>query len=562
MRTPRSPLITLSTLALAGSLALSACGTEATMSADTSATTTDTTTATTTADAAIGTYVALTELTELTYDQLAVADFDVETSGARAVTLADGATQEAEGVTVDGDVVTLTQGGAYVLTGSLTAGKVVIDAGEEDVTVVLDGVDITSPGVGALVVANADDVQLVLEAGSENSLADAQGATATDDVNATLFSTADLWIGGDGSLTVAAAEDGITSKDSLVIDGGAMTVSAGDDGVTGKDHLVVNAGDLTVDAVGDGLKADNEAGGTDASAAVGVVWIAGGAVSITAGEDGIQGYRQVSIVEGTVAVAAGDDGVHSEGVLRIADGTVTVARSYEGLEAAIMLVSGGDIDVTASDDGINVAGGFGVESGGGEGGGQAPAGGATSGERPAGGMGSAGGGMESGADSGRYLSIVGGTIVVNADGDGIDVGGEFTMTDGSVVVSGPTSNGNGALDVDGDFTVTGGSLLAAGSSGMAMAPTSDTQGTFNATFSGTVAAGTRVSVVDADGAVVVSYVTPKAIQSVVVTAPDVVEGQTYSLVTEGIHTGGSGVGPAAWGGEVSGGSSLGSLAAS
>jgi hypothetical protein len=52
--------------------------------------------------------------------------------------------------------------------------------------------------------------------------------------------------------------DGIASKDGLVIESGALTVNAVDDGVRGKDYLVIQDGALAVTAGGDGLKADNE----------------------------------------------------------------------------------------------------------------------------------------------------------------------------------------------------------------------------------------------------------------------------------------------------------------
>ena len=60
-------------------------------------------------------------------------------------------------------------------------------------------------------------------------------------------------------------------------------------------------------------------------------------------------------------------------------------------------------------------------------------------------------------------------------GDGIDINGPVYMTDGSLLINGPTENMNGALDSSG-FYITDGLLVAVGSSGMAMAPsTSSTQ---------------------------------------------------------------------------------------
>ena len=113
-----------------------------------------------------------------------------------------------------------------------------------------------------------------------------------------------------------------------------------------------------------------------------------------------------------------------------------------------------------------------------------------------------GGGMGGGdaANDANLLTINGGTIVVNADGDGLDSNGNATITGGSIVVNGPTDNGNGALDVNGTFTISGGTLLAVGSSGMAVAPeASSTQGWVAATITSAQPAGTVVHIVSADG---------------------------------------------------------------
>lgn len=549
--TPRAKTLAFAgTLALAGSLMLASCSTD-TASTDTTAAET-TTSDTTVTSATTASYISLTELTELSYEDLGIADFDVETSGATTITLADGATEAVDGVSVDGDTITITAGGIYRLTGELTAGQVIIDAGEEDVTLVLDGVSITASAVGAIQVANADDVQIYLASGSDNTLADASGATVSTDedaVNATLYSTADLWIGGTGSLTITeAANDGITSKDSLVIDGATLDVTATDDAIRGKDHLVILDGDITVNAGGDGLTSDDETGGTDATATVGVVWIEGGTLDVTSGDDGVVGYRQVTITGGDITVNASDDGVHTEGVMHISGGDVAVESSVEGLEAAIMTLSGGDITVNSSDDGINVAGGPGVESsseggmGGGMGGGQP-------------------GGGESASSTGRSLVISGGNLVVTADGDGIDVNGSFAQSGGVVVVNGPEGNGNGAFDVDSTATVSGGILIAGGSAGMAMAPSSDGQGVIGVSFGSSVAAGTRVTVTDSAGTVIASYVTTKVSETVVVSAPGMSADAEYTISTGGTVSGGSTTAGVTTGGSLSGQESLGSVTA-
>lgn len=121
--------------------------------------------------------------------------------------------------------------------------------------------------------------------GTENFLTSAASfadTTTENAANAALFSTADLTVGGTGSLWVTAPSlDGITAKDGLVINSGAITVTAADDGIRGKDHLVVAGGTITVTAGGDGLKSDQ-----DAEADQGYSDIAGGNIGVTAAGDG------------------------------------------------------------------------------------------------------------------------------------------------------------------------------------------------------------------------------------------------------------------------------------
>src|SRR6185369_5968343 len=116
------------------------------------------------------------------------------------------------------------------ISGTLTDGQVVVDTDDDGtVTLILDGADITSSTSAALFISDAKDATVVLADGSTNSLTDATTYVYpdadTDEPNAALFSTADLTISGGGALTVTGnADDGITSKDGLVIESGTITV--------------------------------------------------------------------------------------------------------------------------------------------------------------------------------------------------------------------------------------------------------------------------------------------------------------------------------------------------
>ena len=73
------------------------------------------------------------------------------------------------------------------------------------------------------------------------------------------------------------------------------------------------------------------------------------------------------------------------------------------------------------------------------------------------------------ADSNCLIQINGGYLVVDSVGDSIDSNGNVEVTGGVLLVSGPTSDGNGAFDYDGSATVSGGTVLMVGSAGMAKA---------------------------------------------------------------------------------------------
>lgn len=489
-----------------------------------------------------------------------------------AITLANGAsTADSDDVLIDGDTVTITAAGTYRIAGTLDEGQLVVDTGDEGVVrVVLDGVDVASSTASALVVTNAEAVIVWLADGSTNHLADTGSATASasteadeeasddgadedaeDTPNATLYSADDLVIAGTGALTVdGSSNDAITSKDGLVIVDGTITVTATDDGIRGKDFLVIQGGAITTNVDGDGLTSDDTT--TDDSGetvGVGSIWIAGGHVDVTAATDGIDAEADVTIDGGTIEIAAGDDAVHAEAALTVNDGAITITESYEGLEGAAITIAGGDITIRSTDDGINVADGSGAAAGG-PGGGFGGGPGAQAGQA---------GGQMAGAGS-LSATISGGTIVVNADGDGIDVNGSLAITGGTIVVNGPTQNMNGALDVDGSFVVSDATLVAAGSAGMAMAPSAEDQGVISVRFQSALPSGSVVVITDTDGALVAAFETSKATQSLVVTSHNVESGATYTVSTGGTVEGTT-VGGYVVDGTVDGGSSTATVTA-
>ncbi|MEV2192289.1 carbohydrate-binding domain-containing protein [Streptomyces phaeochromogenes] len=505
------------------------------------------------------------------------SDAEWDESDAVAVQLkGDSASVDGDGATAKGATVTITAGGTYRISGTLSDGQIVVNAPDQDVKLVLDGAKISHSSGAAIDVTEADEAVVILADGSANTLGDADSYADDVEANAALHSAADLTVTGDGKLTVRGnGNDGIASTDGLVIASGTIVVDAVDDGIRGKDYLIVEGGSVTATAGGDGLKADNSedkdsgyvavgggtvkvtakgdgvdaatdlvaTGGTltvesgggsgtqpsdDASAKglkAGVINVLeGGTVAVNASDDAVHSDGAVHVNGAKVTAASGDDGVHAEGDLTVDKGTLKVTSAVEGVEGADISVNGGTVDIRSSDDGINAAGGTSSSGGGGGGGG---------------GFGGGPGGGGGGESVGDYkLTVSGGTLVVDSEGDGLDSNGTAEITGGTVVVNGPQQGGNGALDVNGDFGISGGVLLAAGSAGMAVAPSTDSeQGWLSATLDSSVPAGTTLHVVDSDGKVVATYVTSKSIQNVVYSSSAVKSGEEYEIYSGGTKSG-------------------------
>lgn len=504
-----------------------------------------------------------------------------------------------DGATVDGRKVTITHAGTYNLSGSLNDGQVVVDTQDEAaVLLVLNGVDIHCATSAPIYIADANEVAIILADGAENAISDGDAyilEAESDEPNAAIFSKADLTIEGNGSLTVVANyNDGIASKDDLVITGGAITVKAVDDGIRGKDYLIVQGGEITVRVGGDGLKSDNEedaakgyvtvkdgilditAGGdaitaqtdvlisggqftlssgggsgaridetTSAKGIKGVarVEIAGGTFTIDSADDAIHSNTAIVIHGGTFDIATGDDAMHADATLEVNGGDFTITECYEGVESAVITINAGNFNIVASDDGLNVAGGN-------DGSGMMP--GPGRGGRP-------GRGQDAfTTSSNQYLHINGGYIVIDAAGDGIDINGSVEMTDGVLIINGPTQNMNGPLDYDGTFKITGGTLLAVGSAGMAQSPDqSSTQYSVLLNLSSAVKASTLVHIETSKGEEILTFTPTKAYQSIAFSSPELAKG-TYDLYFGGSSSGTESDG-LYQGGAYSGGSKAGSF---
>ncbi len=490
-------------------------------------------------------------------DHEVASDYVWNTAEAIPITLSGASiTVGGDGASVNGSKVTISAAGTYRLTGTLDDGQVVVNAAGALVRLVLDGVTLNNSADAPLIVTKAAKTVLILADNSVNRVTDGATYPSGVDQNAAIYSEDNLSIGGAGSLIVTARyNDGITSKDGLVIAGGTISVTAADDGIRGKDYLVVRNGTLDITSGGDGLKSDE-----DGDATQGYVLVAGGTTTIRASGDGVQAETDALVTDGTLTITAGggsnvvlsddlsakgikgllvvvdggtikldtaDDGLHSDGELVINGGQIEIASGDDAVHAdAELVINGGDIDVTKSYEGIENAGADMTINGG-----------RIRVVSSDDGINMSGAGDMVQSPTTYYLYINGGYIVSNATGDGVDANGSIVMTGGCLIVHGPSANNNAAVDYDGTFRMTGGFLVAAGSSGMAQATSAaSSQPSALLSFSSR-AAGTLVHISSADGKDVIDFVPARAYQSIAVSSPVFATGSSYRVYFGGSATG-------------------------
>lgn len=492
---------------------------------------------------------------------------------------------ESEAKTVDDSekTVKITAEGTYVVSGEHES--ITVSAPDTaKVRIILKNATVSNTSGPAIYIEKADKVFITAYKDTTNTLSD--GTSYTGDfkdtnIDGTIFSKTDLTLNGEGTLNITGnCKCGVVSKDDLIICGLNLTVKSTGCALEGKDCVKIKDAAITVSAGGDGIRSTNteksnkgfvyiETGniditsGNDGIQAATVLKAANGSIKITAGggaadtkqnfggrnmpgfggktqttddEESTKGLKAGSLIlideggfevsskddafhsngdieinGGSFTAAAGEDGFHADNNLIINGGSITVSQSYEGLEGQKVTVTGGNIDITASDDGINAAG-------------SSPS--SSTGRRPG------------SSDSNALITIGGGYIVVNASGDGIDSNGNIVISGGTLLVSGPADNGNGAFDYGGEATVSGGTVILCGSSGMAQGFSDKSeQASFMYTLDSSASAGSSVALTDENGNVLASFIPAKQYNNVVISTPSLKNGSSYKLAIGGTVSG-------------------------
>lgn len=497
------------------------------------------------------------------------------------------------GASKEGKNIKITKAGTYYISGTLDDGTIIVEAGQDDnIQLVLDNASIQCSTSAAIYIKQNNKTVITLAENSINKLVDASTYilenSEENEPNATIFSKDNIVINGSGTLNIQANyEDAIASSDNVKIINGNIKIIANDDGIRGKDYvaitggiiditsnsdaikvtnteetdkgyIVIGDGNITIDAGQDGIQAESTicitggifniktgegSGNSSTSNANWGMWnrqqsttsssdttsakaiksetnisIQGGTFTINSSDDSIHTNGSIGITNGTFDISSGDDGIHANTKIVIDGGTFNIEKSYEAIESANIEINGGKIELIATDDGINAAGGVDGSSTNGRAG--------------------QNGGMQS--ETTGTITINGGYIYVNSVGDGIDINGSAYINGGTIIVNGPTDNGNGALDYDGELKMTGGTLIAAGSSGMLQTiSNTSTQYCISTVFTNTQSANTLVNVSDSSGNNIITFAPCKTYQAILICSPNLEKGKSYTISTGGSCTGNS-----------------------
>lgn len=488
-------------------------------------------------------------------------------------------TTDSSSVRIDGTTATVKEDGTYLVSGSCEDGMLIVNAEDEKPRIILNGLTLTSKTSAALYVKQADKVFVTVAEGTENVLANGGTFTSIDsnNIDGAVFSKDDLTFNGDGKLTVSSeGGHGVVCKDDLVFAGGIVTVSAAGHGIDANDSLRFVQAELTVTAGKDGIHVDNDEDETKGFVYIGSgkitadvrgdaisassyahikegvlnltannkssdesvkgikaadILIEGGTFAIDTSDDALHSKGRLIVKGGEMTVKTGDDAFHADDTLHIRAGRILITESYEGLEAQYVVISGGELTLTATDDGINAAGG---NDGSGEGG---PRGGDSFG-RPGGpgGQGGPGGpggpggkpGQQPGGSSDGEVRISGGTIRVVSSGDGIDANGILEITGGDIMVTGPSIGDTATLDFDISGTISGGRFVGTGASGMAQTFSPSSQGVL-AISAGNRKAGTSIVVKDESGNVLLEHAPEMDFQVLIFSDPALKKGEKYTV---------------------------------
>ncbi len=300
---------------------------------------------------------------------LSATESEVSLEGATAFTFTDSGISAAEGdyngYTIEGTALTISAAGTYVVSGSCADGSITVKADTENVTLVLNGLELTSTTTAPIVCGKSTGVTIAVQSGTQNTLADTtannkDNENASADAESAVLKCKDgaqVVLCGSGTLNISAGDDALHSDYTLNIGaedtaGPAITISTCNEALEGA-TLNVFSGTIDITATDDCLNAAN-GDLTDYDFSMN---ISGGTITAyTSGGDGFDSNGSMTISGGSITVwtanAADNQPLDADGTITITGGTVLAAGGSAGM--------GYTID--ASQGYVTYGGGMGADS--------------------------------------------------------------------------------------------------------------------------------------------------------------------------------------------------------
>lgn len=426
-----------------------------------------------------------------------------------------------EGYEIDGTDLKITAAGTYVVTGSCSEGSITVKKGTTGVTLVLNNLTLASSATAPLSCNKTTEVNLILE--GTNTLTDNEDPAneeSTDAEVADAFEGAALKVKSGSSLTISGTgtltADGSSCKNAIkgaataviTVESGTINAKAANNGLASDGSVVINGGTVNVTAQNDGIKAEPDEDDTESA---GIVTINGGTINVDAGDDAIKAAYVLTI--GTKGASTGPK--------------INVKSCVEGLEGAEIYLNSGSGSITASDDGINAAnsdltnysflldieGGNWIINSGGD-----------------------------GLDSNKDIVVNGGATIVygptNSGNAALDYEGSCTVNSGDLLCIG--TSGMAMAPSSGTYVMFGSGGMGGqmggqpGNMGGQMGqPGQMGQQTQTSQGSVSISAGSIITIKDASGNILIETTSPKAANNVMFASDSLAGGSSYTLYVNG-----------------------------
>ncbi len=475
------------------------------------------------------------------------------------------------GVTLEDKDIIITREGTYEFTGTLDDGRIIVNAVNQNVVLILNGVNITCSNGSAIYVYKTGTCTILLNGNTENTISDGSSYdfslsfcdSASEEPNAAIFAKDDLIIRGTGTLIVNGNyAAGIIGKDTLKIINTNVTVTAVGNGINGKDSLTIQNSTVNVTAGKDALRSTNDtdstlgyatftdsnititagndgvqtetgitisncsiyiitAGGayntTEDSAkglkcVQGTIDIDGGSIVIDSADDSIHAAGDITISDGVLNLSSGDDAVHSDSSVTVNGGNTVISTSSEGLEGENVTITDGIVYINAKSNAINAS-------------------------------------NEDATDG--SVNITGGYVCISSNDDTIDSKGDITISGGTVLVNG---NSDGGLKYGSSFTIDGGTVLMLGYASTAKNPSDANQNTISVSFVSAVSTGSYIRI--SCGSEEYVFKTTKPVENIVFSSSMLVTGETVTITYGGNYKNGESIDNVCTGGTYSGGTDI------